>query len=55
MQNIVGIVQFISIVVYTACVSTFPSVVNALELKDHVYKQAKNLSAGIKRKVSKKT
>uniref|UniRef100_A0A671KS18 Cholesterol transporter ABCA5 n=1 Tax=Sinocyclocheilus anshuiensis TaxID=1608454 RepID=A0A671KS18_9TELE len=26
------------------------SVVNALELKDHLYKQAKNLSAGLKRK-----
>jgi hypothetical protein len=27
------------------------SVVNALELKGHLHKQAKNLSAGIKRKV----
>lgn len=27
------------------------SVVNALELKDHVNKQAKTLSAGLKRKV----
>lgn len=29
------------------------SVVNALELKDHLNKQAKSLSAGLKRKVSK--
>lgn len=47
----IGIVKFIN-VFYIANVSTLLSVVNALELKDHLYKQAKNLSAGIKRKVS---
>uniref|UniRef100_A0A672NVM5 Cholesterol transporter ABCA5 n=1 Tax=Sinocyclocheilus grahami TaxID=75366 RepID=A0A672NVM5_SINGR len=28
-----------------------PNIINALELKDHLYKQAKNLSAGLKRKL----
>ncbi|CAB1312981.1 unnamed protein product, partial [Coregonus sp. 'balchen'] len=33
------------------CPQVSPLVVNALELKDHLHKQAKNLSAGIKRKL----
>ncbi|XP_048088794.1 LOW QUALITY PROTEIN: ATP-binding cassette sub-family A member 5 [Alosa alosa] len=33
------------------CVSDIHSVVNALELKEHLHKQAKNLSGGIKRKL----
>lgn len=36
------------------CLCVPISVVNALELKGHLHKQAKNLSAGIKRKVRQK-
>lgn len=40
--------------IFKYCVGCLYSVVSALELKDHLYKQAKNLSAGLKRKVSQK-
>lgn len=35
------------------CCVTVVSVVNALELKEHLHKQAKMLSAGLKRKVKR--
>lgn len=43
-----------TVAIFKYCVGCLCSVVSALELKDHLYKQAKNLSAGLKRKVSHK-